>query len=323
MTGIDLDAWIDQSVCSRFGGKRAVREIRRTPFAHIGSYDCERVSVALNDGACIELFLKDYSHTRQSKDQPVRRRIRELRVYRELLDGADLGTPALFGALHRDDGDECYLLLEHIDAEVVDRVEARNGFDVVRWLARMQACFLNSGQRLERADFLTHYDVEYYETKAASAARDAVHIAPYLASDVRAIVARYRNSIERFCRPPFSLVHGGYIPWHIFVDRRTEPIRVCVVDWELAGLGSTLYDLAIFADEAPAALRTALCKAYRDAAELWQVPVPGLDELMLIIEGLRLHRVVDWLSRAVEKDYSAEKVDWLVARGAALKLPDR
>jgi aminoglycoside phosphotransferase (APT) family kinase protein len=318
MTSNNVQAWLRHVVADRIANGRAITEIRRAPFPHIGSYQCERVFVALANGERMELFLKDYGQTRQSKDQPIKRRIRELRVYGELLDGAGLGTPTLFGIMHDEHGDQCYLLLELVNAEVVEQVDARNGYDVVRWLAHMQAQFLNCAHKLGQADYLIQHDARYYEAKAAAAEHDAVTVAPRCAPEVRTITARYADSIASFCEAPGSLVHGGFIPWHIFVDRGVEPRRVCVVDWELAGFGSTLYDLAIFVDDAPPALRTDLCKVYRDAARLEGVPVADFDELMTSVNAFRLHRVVDWLSRAVEKGYTPEKIDWLVARGKSL-----
>ena len=50
-------------------------------------------------GESFRFFLKDYGFSRQSKDAPEARRDRELRVYRDLLAGADLGTPAYYGSV--------------------------------------------------------------------------------------------------------------------------------------------------------------------------------------------------------------------------------
>jgi aminoglycoside phosphotransferase (APT) family kinase protein len=323
MTGTAVQAWLEAVVEERIAYGRGIREIHRIPLPHIGSYDCERVSVSLADGAQVELFLKDYGRTRQSKDEPSRRKTRELRVYRELLAGADLDTPALFGTMQDEEAGQFLLLLELIDAEVVEQVDSRNGVEAVNWLARMQRCFLDNERSLTEAEFLIRHDVEFYERKAAAAERDAVHVAPHCARDVRTILAQYARCIPGFLEPPRSLVHGGFIPWHIFVDRNVQPARVRVVDWELAGLGSTLYDLSIFVDDGPPALRAELCKSYCDAAQRHDLPVADLDALMTGVEAFRLHRVIDWLSRAAEKGYPAEKIDWLVERGKALIAPAR
>ena len=45
-----------------------------------------------------------------------------------------------------------------------------------------------------------------------------------------------------------TLLHGVYLPSQILADPDAEQLRICPVDWELAGIGSPLYDFAFFAD---------------------------------------------------------------------------
>ncbi len=96
------------------------------------------------------------------------------------------------------------------------------------------------------------------------------------------------------------------------VDEHREPVRVCVIDWELAARGATLCDLAYFTDGADPEIRGPIIDAYREAAALHGVPVP--DDPAHVMACFRLHRVVDWLSRAVEKGFSPKKTTRLVAQ---------
>jgi aminoglycoside phosphotransferase (APT) family kinase protein len=96
------------------------------------------------------------------------------------------------------------------------------------------------------------------------------------------------------------------------VDERREPVRVCVIDWELAARGATLCDLAYFTDGADPEISGPIIDAYREAAALYGVPVP--DDPAHVMACFRLHRVVDWLSRAVEKGFSPKKTTGLVAQ---------
>ena len=117
---------------------------------------------------------------------------------------------------------------------------------------------------------------------------------------------------------PLTLVHGAYIPWHIMLDLKREPVRVCPVDWESVALGATLYDLAIFTDGVAPKTRERLWAAYKDAAEHSGVRVPDRPEMRYVTDCFRLHRVFDWLSRSVEKQFSEDKVAKLVSQAEQL-----
>ena len=177
-----ISAWIEHVVTARIAGGRPVAGIRRFRLPAIGSYDCERVTIDLQSGNELVLFLKNFSHSRLSKDQPERRRIRELRVYRDLLDGAGLGTPEYFAAMCDDSEDKYWLLLEFVEAEVLEIIDERNGVSATAWLARMQRHFLDRADDLASCDFLIEHDTEYFQKKAADASRNvgtqaAVHSA--------------------------------------------------------------------------------------------------------------------------------------------------
>ena len=314
----EITAWIEREVGAGIAGGHSVVGIRRSPLPTIGSYECERVTVDLQGGNEVALFLKNYSHSRLSKDQPERRRIRELRVYRDLLHNTGLGTPEYYAAMCDDAEGKYWLLLEFVEADVVEQIDACNGVPAAAWLARMQRHFLDRADVLARCDFLIEHDAEYFQMKAADASRNVGTRAEVHLAALEHALECYAKNIGRMTEQPLCLVHGAYIPWHILIDRHCEPIRVCTVDWELAARGSTLYDLAILIDDAPAAIREQLCLAYVDAANCEGVPAPDLASMRGVIDCFRLHRVVDWLSRSEEKGYSQDKIGWLVNRAESL-----
>ena len=182
----------------------------------------------------------------------------------------------------------------------------------------MQGHFLHHPDNLGRCDFLIRHDAAFFRSKAESARRDVARLSPSSAPRLAAVVERYDRAIELMASQPRSLVHGGYIPWHILVDGDREPARVCAVDWELAALGATLYDLAFFTDGVASPLRERIWEAYRAAASEHHVPVPDPPEMQQVIDCFRLHRVFDWLSRSVEKGFPEEKVAALVGQAQAL-----
>ncbi len=304
-----LHSWLEQVLPG------PVSVVGRQRSRHIGSYTCEVLAVEMADGTVRKLFLKDYSCSRQSKDEPDRRRDRELRVYHDLLDGAQLGTPTYYGSVLDESTGGGWLLLEFVEAEIVQETDVRLGPRAAAWLARMQAHFRQHADLLDQA-FLVRHDAAFFRGKAGRAEADVEAIAPECASRLHRVLTGYQPVIDVLTSQPRSLVHGGYIPWHIMVDERCEPPRVCVLDWELAASGGTLHDLAYFTDGAEPAVRDPIVEAYYRAADAHSVPVP--DDPERVMACVRLHRVVDWLSRAVEKQYTAKKTTWLVERAESL-----
>ncbi len=316
---IDIDSWLDRIAARRFADSGRLQAIERTPFEQIGSYDCERVALVFAGGRRVELFLKDYGHSRQSKDNPAERRLREMRVYRDLLEGSGLGTPELFGIEEDAAGERCLMLLEFVDADVVTAIDAGNGVAAVTWLARMQRHFLERAGELAALESLVQMDRAYFAHKLAAAERDVSEIEPVLVPRVRRALAILADRLQREPELPTSLIHGGCIPWDIVHDPVRAPGRVCVVDWELAGVGSVIYDLAVFVDDVSESLRVLLCRAYVEAARREGLDLPEAGTLRSTIDCYRQFRVVDWMSRAVEKAYTPEKLDWLVQRIEALQ----
>jgi aminoglycoside phosphotransferase (APT) family kinase protein len=312
-----LRACLEEIVSERVGRGAAIARIERTRFPHLGSYDCDRVTVELADGGRLALFVKDFGFSRLTKDDRELRRVRELRVYRELLAPAELGTPHYYGSLWDESRARFWLILERVEGAVVDRVDVARGAPAAAWLARMQAHFLRRGD-LAGCDFLILHDACFFRAKAAAAERDVARLAPGSSRRLARVVERFAGGLEPVLRHPRTLVHGGYIPWHVLVDARREKVRVCAVDWELAALGSTLYDLAIFTDGVEPAVRARVEQAYRDAAAEHGVPVPDGPEMRRVLDCFRLHRILDWLSRSVEKEFPEAKVAKLVVQAERL-----
>lgn len=209
------------------------------------------------------------------------------------------------------------MLLELVRGETVDQLDEHNGAPAVEWLAMFQAHFLAQAGKLRRADFLIEHDWDYFRSKAQAARRDVSAISPESLTQLDDILAVYEPTVRTTLDEPKFLVHGGFIPWHIFVDRSVSPPRVAVVDWELAARGSLLYDLAIFIDDAEPDLQSVLIEKYRRRAIQHRLPLPDNATMMETIECFRVHRVIDWLSRGVEKSFSAKKVTSLLKRAEA------
>ena len=84
---------IEQIVADKFGNRSTLVGIQRRRNTHIGSYNCDLITVQLSTGDEFRIFLKDYRVSEKSKDEPEHRRKRELRVYRDILAQTGLGPP--------------------------------------------------------------------------------------------------------------------------------------------------------------------------------------------------------------------------------------
>jgi hypothetical protein len=305
---------IERSIVSRLGLSSGIVEIKQTRTRYIGSYECDSVTVRLANSQEFDFFLKDYGSSQKSKDEPVRRRERELATYRDLLSQADLGTADYYGSLWNESEGRYWLFLELVEGVLIKDHKVEHGELAAGWLSRAQGFFSQHPEMLDGRDYLIRHDASFFRSKAQLALDDVSHIEPASASKFVRVLDSYDQVVEAMTAQPATLVHGGYIPWHILLNYDMEPVRVCPIDWELAAVGSAIYDLAYFVEGAEPGARERILDAYWCAAGQCGVQVPERTQLGYLVDCFRLHRIVDWLSRAVEKKFSPEKVSALVAQ---------
>jgi aminoglycoside phosphotransferase (APT) family kinase protein len=82
---------------------------------------------------------------------------------------------------------------------------------------------------------------------------------------VEAIVQGYDKLTDLLAAQPVTLVHNDLSRKNILVDNASTPPRMCVIDWELAGIGCALIDFVHLRYDRldPATdeqLRTAYCR---------------------------------------------------------------
>jgi aminoglycoside phosphotransferase (APT) family kinase protein len=309
---------VEQIVADRFGNLSLIERVERRRHAYISSYDCELITVHLSTGKEFTLFLKDYRVSQKSKDQPELRRERELLVYRDLLAQTELGTPEYYGSVWDSSAGRFWILLEFVDGFVVQHQDVEYVLLAAEWLGAMQGFFRQHQEMLSACGFLIRQDGAFFRNKAEQALWNVSQISPPSARRLSEIVDGYAQVIEVLEAQPRSLVHGGYIPWHILVDVQRRPVRVCAVDWESAALGPTLYDLAYFTHEMEPSSRDRVLDVYRRAALQHSVPTSDRTQMRFVVDCLRIHRIFDWLSRGLEKHFSETKVAELVGQAEQL-----
>jgi thiamine kinase-like enzyme len=121
--------------------------------------------------------------------------------------------------------------------------------------------------------------------------------------------------VARISTAPADFVHGEFYPSNVLVAG--EGVRVCPVDWELAGVATGMLDLAALTTGLPEAEATVLLDAY--ARELAETPQQDLAELL---ECCRLLLAIQWLGRSEHWTPPIEHArDWASdALAAAKKL---
>lgn len=301
-----------------FGGPAGIAEIRRTPFKLSTSYDTQVLDVRMADGRERKVFLKDFGHSARPKDDPRERREREWYVYRELLPGAGIGTPTYYGAVWDESRGRHWLLLEYVEGTPVGYCELGAWAPAAAGLGRMHGRFAGQVDRLNACELLVRHFADFFRSKAESAIHGVGQVAPHLVERAEPLVRLYRSLIPVMLDQPTTLLHGGCRPTNILIRVAPDPSRVCILDFEEAGVGPALLDLAYLLDGVEQPTLGPLLEAYRREALGQGLALPradGLRHMEYAVNVFRLHVVVNSLSHAVVKRFSEKGVGKLLDLG--------
>ena len=243
--------------------------LRRRPF----EYRSSAPLVELNAGGRT-LLLKDLSpdalieRARAAKPGVLHDPAREIRVYQTILDGAGLGTPALAAAVADESRGRYWLVVEKVAGTELYQLELERWHQAARWLARLHDRYAG----IDATDHLVRYDRSYFELWPERA-------------EVRP--PGYEAVVDRLAGLPTTLVHGELYASNVLLAGG----RVCVVDWELAGVGPGVLDLAALTSGLADDDAAALAETYRLALE----DPPDAKELRFALDCARLHLALQWL----------------------------
>lgn len=297
---------------ARPGGPPQSR-ISRRQFPGVTSYAVEILTVERANGASVKLFLKDFGASRLPKEAAGDRRRRELRVYRDLLAGQQLGTARFYGARWDERAGRFWLLLEFVEGELVRDCGFEAWTDAAAWLGRLHGRFHGQRDRLGECGFLALHDGGFF-LDAAERARTAVTgVSEALARRLTGVLKRYEAIVPVLSLAPDTLVHGSYRPQNIIRLRSPAGVRVCPADWELAALGHSTHDLAYICDGFRPPRLDTLLDAYEREAQDAGVPARDRAELRYELDCFRLYTNVNSLGHAAR---------WPRPRETALKVLD-
>ena len=259
--------------------------IRRRPFEYRSSAPLVEIEV---EGR--ELLLKDLSpgalteRARAAKPDLLHDPAREIEVYRTFLDGAGLGTPSLAAAVADADRGRYWLAVEKVAGTELYQLDLEHWHEAARWLARLHDRFAG----VAASDHLVRYDRTYFELWPERAG-----VYP----------PGYEAVIDRLASLPATLVHGELYASNVLLAGD----RVCVIDWELAGVGPAVLDLAALTAGLADDDAAALAETYRLALE----DQPDAKELGFALDCARLHLAIQWLGWSADWTPPPEHtLDW-------------
>ena len=321
-TDDELRTRLEAALSSHEGTAVAVTELARRQCEYRTSFALEELDVTLADGRSLRLMFKDLSRACLGADALLVKPgflhdpVREVEVYRDLLDGAGLGTPAYYGSSVDPAADRHWLFIENVAGPVLWQV---GEFDVweesARWLARLHATLAPAAAAPPAS--LLRYGPDLYRTWIERARSFAERPSTPWSDDTRATVmdlsTRYEPVVERLAALHPTIVHGEFYPSNVLVQHPEGAVRIAPIDWEIAGVGPGLLDLAALTiGKWTPSQRDALAQAYREAAEAGTAADTIPADFDVALDCCRLHLAVQALGSAPEWQPPAEhRHDWL------------
>jgi hypothetical protein len=198
---------------------------RRSPSPYASSWPLEEVELERPDGSTLRLLLKRLWPAPASRPSFLCDPAREIEAYR-LLEPERLGAPRCYGS------GGGWLLLEKVEGvELWQRGDLDAWQAVARWVAGLHERF--AGREL-RARRLLRHDRTLHRLLLARARER-------LGGRLGDLSAAGEVAIARLAALPRTVVHGELYASNVLIGRGD---RVAAVDWEMAGAGPGVIDLA-------------------------------------------------------------------------------
>jgi aminoglycoside phosphotransferase (APT) family kinase protein len=221
------------------------------------------VTVHPEHGEEVQLFVKKILVEPASRlPDPIDR---EARVYEAFSSDPEFAAPTLVGIIGDDDPHLVLIASTGWDLRYQDLDSwAMAAVD----LGRMHAAFASRVSELEAHDFLDRHDTgqNLAVAKLASTVVSEKHAGA--AQMIQEVIDGYERIAEELAHEPRTLIHGDLAPKNVVIDNHGGTERALFVDWEWAGIGPGLGDLADFVNGLDETAIERMLAAYCDGAGL-------------------------------------------------------
>lgn len=285
------------------GNGRPIARIGVRPYVYRASHWLGELDVVYDDASLERLLLKDLGPDslmeldKQTKSAFVMGPRREIEMCRRVLAGADIETAGFKGAMVDPPAQRYWLLMELVEGVGLYEIGSLD-----RWCAAAESIAKLHRQLVDvEPEHVIRWDAEYvtlWIERASRACPDPV---------VQQLAAVAGELAERLLHLPIGFIHGELCASNIIVDE--ERGRVCSIDWEMAGIGPQLLDLAALTAGAwTYEQRRKIAHAYWLRAE----SASSLDQFLADLDLCRLYVALQWLgwSPGWQPPY-AHAHDWL------------
>jgi Ser/Thr protein kinase RdoA (MazF antagonist) len=299
--------------------------LSRRAYRYATSAPLEELHVQTGDGTELDLIFKDLSRDRligdaaATKPEFLHLPEREIETYQRILDSEEVG-PRFFGAVAEPEAGRYWLLIEKVPGVELWQVgELSVWEDVAHWLGRFHSGFAGRLDEMRAANpHLLDLSADWFRSWYRRAVDRLADSADSRAVALRSALGGYDEVADSLAALPRTFVHGELYPSNVLVVRET-PLRICPVDWEMAGIGPGLVDLAALVGGWGETERSRLVAAYvrgRDGGAQAEEPT----SLDADLARCRLHLALQWLGWSAGWRPPPEHAhDWL---GEALELAE-
>jgi Ser/Thr protein kinase RdoA (MazF antagonist) len=323
-----------EAVFSRVSSSPRIVDLDTRPMPYASSFAIEEADVRFDDGSILELVCKDTGvaamlpEARRIKPRFLHNPLREIATYERILAPFDAGAPRFYGSAIDQRRGRYWLFLERVRGAPLSEV---GDFDVWR---QASGCLAWMHSRVARdpglagaaaAVPLVQYDRAHSRAWMERAQqRLEADAAPPRSRRRRfaSLASQYEGVLDEIAALPSGFVHGEFFPSNVLVETAAGGVRIRPIDWEVAGMGPMLIDLAaLTAGRWTEEERVELAISYRNMVSVEQVTSLSHENFMRALDCCRLQlavQLVGWASQWTPP--ATHTQDWL---GEALHAADR
>ena len=224
---------------------RRIVAIARHTSKYRSSVPIEDLILTVDDGQRIELVFKDLGGSGSStvkRPEFAFEPRRSIYLHRWLLESRSSGTPEYWGSVEQPSQGRFWLFLERATGTPLDEAEFSSWEAAAEWLGGFHAAMRVRLDELVDMPLL-RYDAAYYRVWMERALSFVLGDASRR-TRIQRLAGYHELVVERLLSMPDTLIHGDFHASNVLVDGGPEQRQVCVLDWELAGIGPGLLDLA-------------------------------------------------------------------------------